>query len=297
MTSKAETRVPQLPCPRRSRTAQRQNGAVSTRGVSCTPPPRPRPPQGLRGRGRALRAARGRGRGGGDAGRGTRGRGHGTDGRSPQVGGAAVLAVGVWALAEQSGYLSVLASSTFAASAHILLGAGALVVVTGFLGFGAIVREDRGCLSTVSAPGPTPRRVGARGREPAPRRPALHPPPQREARPRGAPARPEASGGCVLRWSDPAARRGSGPGERVGCPGTSSGKLARGSGQGSRAGRTAQKPESSSGLGTPAPSFPRARGPGSPHHRPRGPRPARAGGPPGLRGKGQNPPRPSEKPG
>uniref|UniRef100_A0A671FVQ8 Tetraspanin 11 n=1 Tax=Rhinolophus ferrumequinum TaxID=59479 RepID=A0A671FVQ8_RHIFE len=66
------------------------------------------------------------------------------------VGGAAVLAVGVWTLVEKSGYLSVLASSTFAASAYILIFAGALVMVTGFLGFGAIIREDRSCLSTLS---------------------------------------------------------------------------------------------------------------------------------------------------
>uniref|UniRef100_A0ABI7ZJK6 Tetraspanin n=1 Tax=Felis catus TaxID=9685 RepID=A0ABI7ZJK6_FELCA len=64
------------------------------------------------------------------------------------VGGAAVMAVGVWTLVEKSGYLSVLASSTFAASAYILIFAGALVMVTGFLGFCAIVREDRSCLST-----------------------------------------------------------------------------------------------------------------------------------------------------
>uniref|UniRef100_A0A8D2B8G8 Tetraspanin n=1 Tax=Sciurus vulgaris TaxID=55149 RepID=A0A8D2B8G8_SCIVU len=64
------------------------------------------------------------------------------------VGGAAVMAVGVWTLVEKSGYLSVLASSTFAASAYILIFAGALVVVTGFLGFGAIIREQKSCLST-----------------------------------------------------------------------------------------------------------------------------------------------------
>lgn len=69
----------------------------------------------------------------------------------PQVGGAAVMAVGVWTLVEKSGHLSVLASSTFVASAYILILAGALVVVTGFLGFGAIVREQKSCLSTVSA--------------------------------------------------------------------------------------------------------------------------------------------------
>ena len=67
------------------------------------------------------------------------------------------MAVGVWTLVEKSGYLSVLASSTFAASAYILIFAGALVMVTGFLGFCAIVREDRSCLSTVSAqPPPRP---------------------------------------------------------------------------------------------------------------------------------------------
>ncbi|XP_054094180.2 tetraspanin-11 isoform X3 [Callithrix jacchus] len=64
------------------------------------------------------------------------------------VGGAAVLAVGVWTLVEKSGYLSVLASSTFAASAYILIFAGALVMATGFLGFSAILREQKGCLST-----------------------------------------------------------------------------------------------------------------------------------------------------
>lgn len=59
--------------------------------------------------------------------------------------------MGIWTLVEKSGYLSVLASSTFAASAYILIFAGALVMVTGFLGFGAILREQKGCLSTVSA--------------------------------------------------------------------------------------------------------------------------------------------------
>uniref|UniRef100_A0A7N9D800 CD151 antigen n=1 Tax=Macaca fascicularis TaxID=9541 RepID=A0A7N9D800_MACFA len=69
-------------------------------------------------------------------------------GAPDRVGGAAVLAVGIWTLVEKSGYLSVLASSTFAASAYILIFAGALVMVTGFLGFGAILREQKGCLST-----------------------------------------------------------------------------------------------------------------------------------------------------
>ncbi|XP_013370912.1 PREDICTED: tetraspanin-11 isoform X2 [Chinchilla lanigera] len=64
------------------------------------------------------------------------------------AGGAAVTALGVWTLAEKSSYLGILASSTFAASAYILISAGTLVMVTGFLGCGAVVREQRGCLST-----------------------------------------------------------------------------------------------------------------------------------------------------
>ncbi|XP_036037211.1 tetraspanin-11 isoform X2 [Onychomys torridus] len=63
------------------------------------------------------------------------------------VGGAAVMAVGIWTLVEKSGYLGILASSTFAASAYILIFAGALVMTTGFLGFGAIIREQKSCLS------------------------------------------------------------------------------------------------------------------------------------------------------
>ncbi|XP_008281717.1 tetraspanin-11 [Stegastes partitus] len=64
------------------------------------------------------------------------------------MGGAAVLGVGVWTLVEKSDYLSLLASSTFAVSAYILILAGSLVVVTGFLGCCAVIREQRSCLST-----------------------------------------------------------------------------------------------------------------------------------------------------
>lgn len=66
-----------------------------------------------------------------------------------QMGGAAVLGVGVWTLVAKSDYLSLLASSTFAVSAYILILAGSLVVVTGFLGCCAVIREQRSCLSTV----------------------------------------------------------------------------------------------------------------------------------------------------
>uniref|UniRef100_A0AAQ4S802 Tetraspanin n=1 Tax=Gasterosteus aculeatus aculeatus TaxID=481459 RepID=A0AAQ4S802_GASAC len=64
------------------------------------------------------------------------------------VGGAAVLGVGIWTLVEKSDYLSLLASSTFVVSAYILILAGGLVVVTGFLGCCAVIREQRSCLST-----------------------------------------------------------------------------------------------------------------------------------------------------
>ncbi|KAF1372320.1 hypothetical protein PFLUV_G00264050 [Perca fluviatilis] len=64
------------------------------------------------------------------------------------VGGVAVLGVGVWTLVEKSDYLSLLASSTFAVSAYILILAGGLVVVTGFLGCCAVIREQKSCLST-----------------------------------------------------------------------------------------------------------------------------------------------------
>lgn len=66
-----------------------------------------------------------------------------------QVGGAAVLGVGVWTLVEKSDYLSLLASSTFAVSAYIMILAGSLVVVTGFLGCCAVIREQKSCLSMV----------------------------------------------------------------------------------------------------------------------------------------------------
>ncbi|KAG7455881.1 hypothetical protein MATL_G00245760 [Megalops atlanticus] len=63
------------------------------------------------------------------------------------LGGAAVMAVGIWTLIDKSDYLSLLASSTFAVSAYILILAGGLVMVTGFLGCCAVIREQRSCLS------------------------------------------------------------------------------------------------------------------------------------------------------
>lgn len=76
-----------------------------------------------------------------------------------QVGGVAVLGVGVWTLVEKSDYLSLLASSTFAASACILVVAGSLVVVTGYLGCCAVIREQRSCLSLVGPGSVLPLRI------------------------------------------------------------------------------------------------------------------------------------------
>ncbi|XP_050964257.1 tetraspanin-11 isoform X1 [Labeo rohita] len=64
------------------------------------------------------------------------------------MGGGVVMGVGIWTLVDKGEYLSLLASSTFAVSAYILIVAGGLVMVTGFLGCCAVIREQRSCLST-----------------------------------------------------------------------------------------------------------------------------------------------------
>lgn len=57
--------------------------------------------------------------------------------------GGVVMAVGVWTLLEKSDYISLLPSSTYAASAYILVLAGAIVMVTGVLGCCATFKEQR----------------------------------------------------------------------------------------------------------------------------------------------------------
>ncbi|XP_059361010.1 tetraspanin-11-like isoform X1 [Carassius carassius] len=64
------------------------------------------------------------------------------------MGGGVVMGVGIWTLVDKGEYLSLLASSTFAVSAYILILAGGLVMVTGFLGCCAVIHEQRSCLST-----------------------------------------------------------------------------------------------------------------------------------------------------
>uniref|UniRef100_A0A3P9N9K2 Tetraspanin n=2 Tax=Poecilia reticulata TaxID=8081 RepID=A0A3P9N9K2_POERE len=57
--------------------------------------------------------------------------------------GGVVMAVGVWTLVEKSNYISLLPSKTYAASAYILVLAGAIVMVTGVLGCCATFKEQR----------------------------------------------------------------------------------------------------------------------------------------------------------
>ncbi|KAM8762926.1 CD151 antigen-like [Acanthopagrus schlegelii] len=57
--------------------------------------------------------------------------------------GGVVMAVGVWTLVEKSDYISLLPSKTYAASAYILVLAGAIVMVTGVLGCCATFKEQR----------------------------------------------------------------------------------------------------------------------------------------------------------
>uniref|UniRef100_A0A8C1XNS9 Tetraspanin n=1 Tax=Cyprinus carpio TaxID=7962 RepID=A0A8C1XNS9_CYPCA len=60
--------------------------------------------------------------------------------------GGAVMAVGIWTLVDKSDYISLLSSNTYSAAAFILIGAGAVVVLTGILGCCATIREQRGLL-------------------------------------------------------------------------------------------------------------------------------------------------------
>uniref|UniRef100_A0AAV2MIX6 Tetraspanin n=1 Tax=Knipowitschia caucasica TaxID=637954 RepID=A0AAV2MIX6_KNICA len=57
--------------------------------------------------------------------------------------GGVVMAVGIWTLLEKSDYISLLPSKTYAASAYILVLAGAIVMVTGVLGCCATFKEQR----------------------------------------------------------------------------------------------------------------------------------------------------------
>nr|XP_020639800.1 CD151 antigen [Pogona vitticeps]XP_020639801.1 CD151 antigen [Pogona vitticeps]XP_020639802.1 CD151 antigen [Pogona vitticeps] len=60
--------------------------------------------------------------------------------------GGAVMAVGIWTLAEKSDYISLLQSNTYMATAYILVVAGVVVMITGILGCCATFREQRSLL-------------------------------------------------------------------------------------------------------------------------------------------------------
>ncbi|XP_018413189.1 PREDICTED: tetraspanin-11-like [Nanorana parkeri] len=62
------------------------------------------------------------------------------------IGGAAAIAMGLWTLLEKSSYISFLAYSTLSISAYILLFAGGVVMLTGFFGCCAVIREKKACL-------------------------------------------------------------------------------------------------------------------------------------------------------
>uniref|UniRef100_A0A8D2MEE6 Tetraspanin n=1 Tax=Zonotrichia albicollis TaxID=44394 RepID=A0A8D2MEE6_ZONAL len=64
--------------------------------------------------------------------------------------GGAVMAVGAWTLAEKSDYISLLSSSTYSATAYILVVAGVVVMVTGILGCCATFKERRNLLRVLS---------------------------------------------------------------------------------------------------------------------------------------------------
>ncbi|XP_043403870.1 CD151 antigen isoform X3 [Chelonia mydas] len=60
--------------------------------------------------------------------------------------GGAVMAVGIWTLAEKSDYISLLSSNTYMATAYILVVAGIVVMITGILGCCATFKERRNLL-------------------------------------------------------------------------------------------------------------------------------------------------------
>uniref|UniRef100_A0A8C6SRR3 Tetraspanin n=1 Tax=Neogobius melanostomus TaxID=47308 RepID=A0A8C6SRR3_9GOBI len=63
-----------------------------------------------------------------------------------QLAGGAVLAVGVWTLVEKSDYISLLSSSFHSVSAYLLIAAGAIVILTGFIGCCATLKEIKSLL-------------------------------------------------------------------------------------------------------------------------------------------------------
>ncbi|XP_010901465.1 CD151 antigen [Esox lucius] len=66
------------------------------------------------------------------------------------VTGGAVLTVGMWTLVDRSDYVSLLGSSSYSASAYVLVAAGAVVILTGVVGCCGTLRESRSLLVVYS---------------------------------------------------------------------------------------------------------------------------------------------------
>jgi len=66
------------------------------------------------------------------------------------ISGGVVLGVGLWTLLDKHHYVTLLSSSTYPAATYILIGAGALVMLVGFIGCCGAWREKRGYLVTYS---------------------------------------------------------------------------------------------------------------------------------------------------
>lgn len=60
--------------------------------------------------------------------------------------GAAVFGVGLWTVITKQPYFNVLSTSTYAATAYILITAGAIVFLVSILGCVGLWNEDRCCL-------------------------------------------------------------------------------------------------------------------------------------------------------
>ena len=69
---------------------------------------------------------------------------------SIQATGAIILAIGIWTKAEPGSYDAFLGNKGYKTSANVMLAAGAVVMVVGFLGCCGAVRESKCMLGWVS---------------------------------------------------------------------------------------------------------------------------------------------------
>jgi hypothetical protein len=62
--------------------------------------------------------------------------------------GLGIVAIGVWTLWDRNHYVSLLTSTTYAATTYVLLGTGGAILLVGFIGCCGAWRENRLCLMT-----------------------------------------------------------------------------------------------------------------------------------------------------